>query len=165
MSDFGFGESTGAEEFSLDFTNAEDVPDFTPLPAGKYQVIVNSVDVGKSKTNKAMVTLHLAVAEGPHEGRQLRDWIVMPDVASQTPEAYKQSIDFLCAKLEAITGEQWKGQQKKLKPRELVGRICDAIVTIGTNNTDGSPTNNVKRYVPADKASTSSGASGFSGGF
>lgn len=158
---------TGAE-FSLDFTNAQDVPEFQVLPQGEYTFMVDSAEPDRSKnTGAAMVILTLKVWEGPLEGRTMRHWLVMPNKAKQEPEKYQQSIDFLCATLEAITGETWKGTQRTLVPeRDLANRICRAYVTIKPDRNDPNiKRNNIARFIRKDAAPTSSGAPTGFGGF
>lgn len=181
---FGFGSGNGPDnkdtaqadrppvpdEFDLDLTDAEDVPDWTPIPAGPYVFMVHEATPDWAKTGSAMVRLQLKVWEGPHEGRFIKDQLVLPNKAKQPADKYKKSVDFFTHNLECITGEKWKGEQRKLNPkRDLENRICHAYVTVKPNQNDRNLMHNeIARYLPREGSTTtpsggSSGSVGFTG--
>lgn len=50
---------------------------FEPLPKGRYEVTVDSCELGESKTGKPMYTVDFVVTEGDHAARQVRYWLVL----------------------------------------------------------------------------------------
>lgn len=155
--DFGGGPGgyAGEDEFDLDFTAAEAVPEFAPVPVGRYTVTSHEVEGTSSKDGKSkIIKLHMTLNTGPFAGRKLQDGIYVPDKNVQEPDKYKQSMDFFCAKLEAITGEPWKGMQKKLRPSMLVNKTFDVYVVIKKG--DNGEFNNIRRYYAAASAPTGS---------
>lgn len=152
--DFGSGMMGGGEEgIDLDFTQAEKVPEFQLLPKGTY--VLMSLDAEGTPTKDGsgrIIRIQWQVWEGPYEGRLIRDGLWIPDRNTQTPEKYKTSMDFFCAKLEAITGEPWLHQQKKLYPSMLKGKLVTAKIEIKKG--ESGEFNNITRYYKYELGST-----------
>ncbi|KJU86015.1 protein containing DUF669 [Candidatus Magnetobacterium bavaricum] len=64
------------ELIDLDFTDIEDINDFSPLPEGKYLCKVESVDIKQNKDSNDMWSLKLKVIEGEYGGRFIFDNMV-----------------------------------------------------------------------------------------
>ncbi len=168
------GPPPGDDEFTLDFTEAEDVPVYQLLPAGEYTLMVTEAVPTRARTGAAMVAMKLKVwDEGPFEGRFLpTENLVVPNPrlvqeGKQPADKFKKQLDFFCNTLECITGVQWKGQTRTLKPKEhLENQICRAYVTQKPNSNDPNLKHNeIARFLPKTSAPTSSGAPTGFGGF
>ncbi|MBF0607414.1 MAG: DUF669 domain-containing protein [Magnetococcales bacterium] len=64
------------EPVDLDFTDIEDINNFSPLPEGKYLCKVESVDPKQNKDGNDFWSLKLKVIEGEYEGRFISDNMV-----------------------------------------------------------------------------------------
>ncbi len=155
-------------DFTLDFSGADPVPVYTPIPAGEYSMMITEATPARAKTGSVMVELTLKVWDaGPFEGRMVKDRLVLPNKEKQTAEKYKKTLDFFTDSLECITGQKWAGETRTLKPQEhLANQLVRAYVTQKPNMNDPNLQHNeIGRYLPKTSAASSSGAPAGFGGF
>lgn len=168
------GPPPGDDEFTLDFTEAQEVPVYEPLPPGEYTLMVTEAIPARARTGAAMVELRCKVWDaGPFEGRMLPTHrIVVPNhrlvqEGKQPADKFQKQLDFFTNDLECITGNKWKGEKRTLKPKEhLENQLCRAYVTQKPNQSDPNLKHNeIARFLPKNSAPTSSGAPAGFGGF
>lgn len=161
------------EDFTLDFSEAEPVPVYQPMPAGEYTLMIAEATPTRAKTGAAMVEMLVKVWDaGPFEGRSWTERLVVPNQrlvaeGKQAPDKFKKQLDFFTNNLECITGLKWAGEKRTLKPKEhLENQLCRAYVTQKPNQNDPNLKHNeVARWLPKNGAPTSSGAPTGFGGF
>ena len=115
---------------TVNFDDVEDEKDFTPLPAGKYSVVVEDVTEKTTKAGNDMWSLKLKVTHGEFEGRFLFDNLVF----LSGPGMQKVKMVFKrCGLPHEGTIDCW--------PDKLIGQKFYVGATIGEYN--GKPTNDI----------------------
>lgn len=156
MSNQGFGFGMGGADddeginLSLGLETTGGLDDFTPVPEGTHRfVIIEPPEVsmtqgGPGKYVEHMLTMKCKVDASNvtgATGMTHKERLVIPGPERQAaePEKWKTMMKMLRNKLEAITGEPWRDDNLKLKPRSLSGKMFVATVKHekGTYTKDG----------------------------
>lgn len=96
----------------LDFTQIDDVQDFSPLPEGTYQCRLAEVGETATKKGDEMWRLRFEVAKGEHAGRYVFDNVVFSGAA-------QSRVKLICASLGLDVS-----RKLSLTPSMLHGRAC-----------------------------------------
>ncbi len=122
----------------IDFSNVED-NDFSPLPAGEYEVNLFDFEKKESSTGKPMFKLTMKVAEGEHEGRQIfTNLVITPKALWKVKEA-----------LEAF-GKEVPKAAIEVDFEELLGRR--AVAVVGHREYNGNIYDDVKKLKKSEAA-------------
>ena len=76
----------------IDFSNVDDVQDYSPLPAGRYLVTLTEVEEATTKYGDEMWKLRFVVDEGQCKGRYIFDNLVLSKAA-------QKRVKFICSRL------------------------------------------------------------------
>lgn len=122
---------------------ATDADDFKPVEDGEYVVRCEDVEVEQGK-NAPYLNMKFSI--GPEFKKLVWDMWSLSD--KKFPRKQLQE------NLETLTGEEWKDEEMDLEPKELVGLVCNAIITTDTyfsekKNKDVTK-NIIAEYLPAD---------------
>ena len=119
----------------IDFSKIDDVQDFSPIPAGTYQVKVADVEETTTQNGDPMWKMVLQVTKGEHEGRRLFDNLVFTERALSR-------VKLVCSSLGAdVIGAV------DLTPDMLLGKECQAT-TIVEDYLDNEGTTKRRNCVP-----------------
>lgn len=133
MADEFFGDDGS---INLDFGGVEPKT-FEVIPEGRYLLQVDGPPKKKVTSNgNDQLSVMLRVVE-PEEfsGRVVWDnWMLLP-----------QNRWYMQMALEALTGEQWRGDNMKLNPKDLPGLMAWAVVTVDTYK--GKEKNVISRWI------------------
>ena len=133
----------------IDFSQIDDVQDFSPLPDGKYLCKLKEVEESETQNRDEMWKLRFEVVEGKYTGRIIFDNMVFS-------EAALKRVKLICSRLGlAVSGEV------DLSPSALKGRRCHVSVLTEEYEDDE---NNIKKrnivpFAGYEKAGDSGGSS------
>lgn len=126
--------------------NPDSGSDFTAIPKGNYNVVVQEAEKLVSKSGKDMIKIRVQVSDGPYVNRVLFNYIVF---STDNPKAMRMTLirlgafgitrEFIAANRPAI------GQIAEL----LVGRRALAVVDIQKNG-DFAGSNEIKSFRAID---------------
>lgn len=102
----------------VDFSQIDDVQDFSPLPAGKYPCRLVEIEEARTQYDDEMWKLRFQVADGEHAGRFIFDNLVFSEAAMKRAK-------LICGRL----GLDVSGKLD-LTPDMLKGRSCLLTVEI-----------------------------------
>lgn len=130
--------------------------DFSPLPAGEYQVVIVSSDRKRNSANTgSYLKFEFDVVDGPGKGRKL--WVNLND-ENPSQEAVKIAMGELSAICRAV------GVLTPNDTVELHNIPLTVKVGIRKNKQSNEEENHIKGYVPRGGASSSPTPSGASQG-
>lgn len=125
----------------LDF-NAEEVEpaDFTPLPEGKYPVVVSASEMKPTKENTgSYLELELTVIEGAYNGRKVWARLNLENQSATAVKIARQQLSAICRAVGVLT----INDSSQLHNRPLL------IHVVCKPRSDGNGiTNEVKSYEP-----------------
>lgn len=173
----GIDSNTGPvnADGSIDLGNltAEAVPEnvFVPVPVDNYDLFIAEVDVKTTKAGEPMVQIQWMIENhDTYNDRKIRDSFVIPGQHRHTEQTkdgrdkFNVMMDMVRAKLEAITGEEWRSDSMALNPhKDLLG--CAVVASVGietwTNNEGKSGEQNTITRILETRDPSSSGVPGF----
>lgn len=118
----------------FDTNSVEPQSDFNVVPPGKYPVMIDSAEVGETKSKTGhYVKLTLTILDGPMKNRKLWDYINIDNPNATTVEIAMRT---LAALGQAI------GAQVIADTSQLVGKACIASVKVKDDR------NNIQTYLP-----------------
>lgn len=136
MTDFSDG-------IDLSFGEDSVQPDsFTPAPANVYNLLSQSCvpsmtkGEGEGKFREPMLTIEWVIEDGEFAGKPITDRLVIPGLERKAakPDVWNTMMNMLRDKLEAITGREWRDDNMKLKPEDLVQ--CHVKAQVGVEHYD-----------------------------
>ena len=135
----------------LDFSQIDDVQDFSPIPPGKYLCKLVDVEESKTQNDDEMWNVRFEVIEGEQKGRAVFDRLVFSQAAIKR-------VKLICSRL----GLDVSGPLN-LTPETVKGRTC--FLTVQIEEYLDEEENPKKRnvvpfagYEKADKAAASAAA-------
>lgn len=102
----------------VNFGDVDDAQDFSPAPAGKYPMVVDSIEVRESSGGDEQWALTLLIADGEFEGRKVWDNLTFsPKGVNRVKIAYKAA------------GYE-TDHERNCKPKDLEGKamLVDVVV-------------------------------------
>lgn len=118
----------------------KDAGDMTPVPIGKYDVVVETAELKVAGSGNEYWKLKLKVQNGPHRGRTLYNNVVLSMASPGALRAFFINMGALGITQDQIT--QSGGDTNAITPM-LAGR--QALVTIGHQDYQGQLRENVER--------------------
>lgn len=98
--------------------------EYVPIPVGSYTAIVTNAEATQSSTGKLMFVLQLHIVGGAHDGRTLRNNVVL---TTTTPQA----IEMFFRNMEALGLPRTFFQQQPQPTNELIAqKLINAYVQI-----------------------------------
>ncbi len=132
---------------NLDFGESEDIS-FAPVPEGVYEVAVSDANLVPTKDGTGqLIKLQLRVVDGDQQNKVVFDQWYIPNKVKQTPDAYKTTLNFFRAHLEAVTGQKWDQNGMQLDVKDLPGNVVR--ITVFHETYEGKIQAKVKNYMPA----------------
>ena len=117
----------------IDFSEIEEMDDFSPLPAGKYLSSLSEVEETETQSGDDMWKLRFSVEEGDHQGRYIFDNVVFSDAALKRAK-------LICSRLGLDTSGELD-----LTPELIKGRSC--YVTAESEEYEDQEGNTKRRNV------------------
>jgi len=119
---------------------------FEPAPAGNYLVRIHSTEAKSSKEGKPQIEVHLKIAEGPYEGKKIRDWWTLTLDKEDALAMFFAKCAAFGIGADFITSLP-RGTMAPLA-QALVGRMARADLIIDTYN--DRKNNKIKSATPVD---------------
>lgn len=118
------------------------------IPPGKYVLRLTKIDDGKSNTEKRMVTAALEVAQGPENGKRLRDQFVIGGDA----KFGRQRLNAFFRALGLAVGEKIvKIDFDKLEGKLVLGDVRDDVIPANASYPE-RPISKVDAYFPVKES-------------
>ncbi len=93
----------------IDFSQVDDIQDFSPLPAGKYLCRLVGVEEASTQHGDEMWKLRFEVLKGPYAGRLIFDNFVFSDAALKRAKLIWSRLGLDVSKELDLTPETIKG--------------------------------------------------------
>lgn len=125
-----------------DLRKSADDAGFSTLPAGEYDVVVDSATVKKSSSQKDMISCAFSVESGPHAGRKLfNQFVISPENATALGFFFRHMASF-------GLDSDYFGKNPPLEQvaGDLEGRRCR--VTASIREWQGQERNQVDKILP-----------------
>lgn len=120
-----------------------------PMDAGTYELEIDEVEVGKSKSKLDMVTVVYKVAEGDFKGRQIRDYFVLETKQHEANEAGLRGFKRLVV---AALGEE-RANAEDFDTDELQGMRVTAVIKQDSYEDEDTKeeiiNNKIKKILPS----------------
>ncbi len=102
----------------IDFSQVDDIQDFSPLPAGKYLCRLVGVEEASTQHGDEMWKLRFEVLKGPYAGRLIFDNLVFSDAALKRAK-------LICSRLGLDVSKELD-----LTPETIKGRVATLTVEV-----------------------------------
>lgn len=118
--------------------------DFSPIPAGTYQVYISSSDIKPTKTgNGDLISLEFTVAEGEHQGRKVFDRLCTEHPKADTAQIARRKFRAICEAVGVLSPQDTE---------ELHDRPLEITIKVKPAKDDYPAGNDVTKYAPLGTA-------------